>query len=350
MRVLVTGASGFIAAALCRALVEQGHDVVGLTREPKRARALLPSGVRIEPGGIAEPAFIARAAHGCDVLFQTAGITALSAPARVLRWVHVAGTENALRAARHAHVRRFIHLSCADVSLCNEDRMHWDEARVLAHPPVGDFARSKLMAEEIALAASDRELEVTAIRPALLWGPGDVNGLAALAGEARQGGARIYDGGRNILALTHIDNLMQACMTAMTAIDAPSRAYYITDGEFIDAREVLPKLLAAAGLPSKLHDQGLTSALFEARLKAKLGLGAKGADAQLLRRGKSALFDLSRARKDLDYTPRVEFASALAQLRAWIEGEGGIDAVIRRARPAPRASDVDAQVAAAGGD
>jgi nucleoside-diphosphate-sugar epimerase len=310
----------------------------------------LPKEVRLETGSIADPSLVARAAQGCDVLFQTAGITALGAPKRVLRWVHVAGTENVLRAARYARVRRLVHLSCSDVSLCNEDRMHWDEARVLAQPPLGDFARSKLMSEEIALAASDRELEVTALRPALLWGPGNVEGLAGLAREARRGGARIFDGGRNILPLTHIDNLIQACLSAMTATEAPSRAYYITDGEFIDAREALPKLLSAAGLPTKLRDSSLTAALVYAGLQTKLGLGGRGAEEEILRRGRSALFDLSRARKDLDYAPRVELASGVEGLRAWIERQGGIDKVIARARPLATAADVDAQVAAAGGD
>lgn len=350
MRALVTGASGFVGSALCRALARQSHKVKALTRDPARAQPLVGPGVTLLQGGVGHPQEVARAAEDVDVLFHTAGLPPQAAPARVLRWLHVAGAENVLRAARHVGVERVVHLSCADVSLTLEDRMHWNEERVLTRPPIGLFAQTKLTAEELMLAASDDDLEVVALRPAFLWGPGDIDGIARLARATRAGAFRLFDGGRNIVATTHIDNLVQAAIVAAEAEAAPGRAYYITDGEFLEAREFFPRLTAALGLPAPRRDASFLLAWAAASLRALLRRDGGAAQTELLRCSRSALFDLSRAVQDLHYEPAIDLEARMAELQRWLESQGGLDAVVARGRPGPRSEDVDEQVRAAGGD
>ncbi|MET0341423.1 MAG: NAD-dependent epimerase/dehydratase family protein [Polyangiales bacterium] len=350
MRALVVGASGFVASALARSLLEHGHTVVGLSRYPARARARVGERIEVAQGSIASPAEMARAARGCDVVFHAAGVAALDAPPRVLRWVHVAGTENVLKAARHAGVRRVVYGSCADVSLVDEDRMHWDEQRSLPEPPVGPHARTQLMAEELALAASDDTLEVTALRPARLWGPDDVDGIVAFARAVRRGAPTLFSGGRNLIATTHIDNLTRAALSAATASSAPGRAYYVTDGEFMEAHEFHARLTSALLLSAPARNLPLPIALVLARAKDVLAGGRGAARAALLRAGRSALFDVSRAVRDLDYQATVDLDARFAELDEWVAAEGGIEGLEARARPRPGDADVDAQVAAAGGD
>ncbi len=347
MKVLVTGANGFLGGAVGKALLAAGHTVRGLSRDPQ---GVLASGIERHIGGIGDPASISAAATGCDAIVHAAGLTSLRTPERAARWVHIAGTENVLRAARHAKVRRVLHLSCADATLCRQDRMHWGETRVLPQDPVGAFARSKLMAEELALCASDETLEVTALRPALVWGPGDVQGVCALKRESDAGGVFLYSEGRNILATAHIDNVTQAALAALTAADAPGRAYYITDGEFLEARELYTRFLSALGLPVRFREKSLAFAAFRARITQALGFASDPNEAEVLRRGQSALFDLSSAAKDLGYTPSLNFEVLLEGLKAWMAGEGGLEALGPRVRAEARGSDVDAQVLLAGGD
>jgi nucleoside-diphosphate-sugar epimerase len=348
MRVLVTGAGGFVGSALCRALVQAQHQVHALTRDPERTARRIGLPVSMFAGSIGHPQEIARAAKGCEVIFHAAGLPPGPAPARVLRWLHIAGSENVLRAARHEKVARIVHFSASEVSLTQEDRMHWDEKRVLPSAPVGLFAETKLMAEELMLSHSDDSLEVVALRPARVWGPGDVDGVARLAQAAQAGTFRLYNGGRNIVATTYIDNLLRAALSAAEAVNAPAHAYYVTDGEFMEARELFGRLLATLELgPAKSGNYAL--AWLDASLKEKLGDGG-AAMLELLRTGKSALFDLSAAVQDLQYEPRGTFDEKLAALAAWVEAQGGLAQVIAQKRPEASAADVDAQVQAAGGD
>jgi 2-alkyl-3-oxoalkanoate reductase len=351
MRILVTGGSGFMASALCRALARRGDQVVTLSRQPALAALRINSkGVSIVEGSIGDPQEVARAAQGAELVFHAAGIAALDAPTRVLRWVHIAGTENVLRAARHVGVRRVVYTSCADVSLSDEDRMHWDEQRALPRAPIGPHARTKLTAEELALAASDERLQVTALRPAMLWGPDDVDGLAAFLQAARAGTFTLYGGGRNIIATTHIDNFVRAALLAASAEAAPGRAYYVTDGEFLEAREFYERLARALGLAPPKLGGSLALALARARISDLLHASEGAARAAVVRIGRSALFDVSRATLDLGFEAKVDLDARFSELTAWIDALGGVDRLRERARPKPVAADVEAQVQAAGGD
>ena len=339
-----------MGSALCRVLLREGHSVSALTRDPARAGARVGAELRTVAGSVADPASIAEAASGADVIFHAAGIADVDAPERVLRWVHVAGTENVLRAARFAKVRRVVHISCADVSLTHEDRMHWDEKRLLPTLPVGQHARTKLMAEELALAQSDDTLEVVALRPALLWGPDDIDGVSRLVRNVRSGLFTLYGGGRNIVATTHIDNLVKAALLAAGAPEAAARPYYITDGEFLEAREFYTRLFSALGLAPLMLQGSLTYALAKARLRDLIQQNQGATRAVVLQTGKSALFDVSRATFDLGYEAKLDLDARMSETSDWVRAQGGLDRVLLRARARPAVSDVDDQVRAAGGD
>lgn len=166
MKVLVTGASGFLGRHLLDRLQEAGHDVVGLARRPR-------SDDRIVAGDILQPETLTTAIEGCDAVIHAAGgVSHRLEDSDWLHEVHVTGTENVLAAAKAAGIERVVHVSTSGtIAVSTKDRVH-DES---APEPLGiikawPYYRAKLFAEQAALDAG-----AVVINPTLLLGPGDVD-------------------------------------------------------------------------------------------------------------------------------------------------------------------------------
>jgi len=335
----VLGATGFIGGAVTRRLGDA--DVRVLCRDPSKidADAL---GVEVHEGDLGDPKSIAAAAAGCTHVINAAGIVSPRAHARALKWTHVAGTENLINACRHANVQRLVFMSCTDVTLDNHDRVHWGELKPVPGKPFGARAQSLQLAEDLALSASDDQLETVGLRPSWVWGPGDTSRLPGLCAEALSGGIQLVGGGKNYLATTYIDHLVEATLSALTAEDCAGRAFHIMDPVFQDARDYFAALSEALGMPKPRDGKPFAIAWPLARMR--------GGAAELLQRGRSSLFDFSNACGKLDYDPQVSFEQGLSALAAWVQEQGGLEAVAALGKEPPGASAVDRQVAAAGGD
>lgn len=348
MHVVVTGATGFIGGAIARRLLERGDRVSVLVRDPEAdaARALGELGATVARGSILDPNAIAAAAEGADVLVHAAGIASSRASARALRWTMIAGTENVLAAARHAELERVVVISSADVTLSNVDRVHWDEKRDLSEPPTGERARALRLAEEIALTTSDAGLSVCALRPGIVWGPGDLTTLPQLVREARAGGIRMYGDGRNLVATTYVETLADAAIAAAKSPSAASNAYYVGDPEFLELREFLQLLTKALALPPPRS--GPPFALAYPMSLVRGGRGDAPLPEDILRRARSTLFDVQKAIADLDFRATLPVDEGMKRLAAWVEEVGGLDAVVARARPAPDDAAIEREARAAG--
>jgi nucleoside-diphosphate-sugar epimerase len=337
---LVTGATGFVGGALTRRLLrDPSAQTRVLARDDASAKQLANEGARVFRASLGDPNAIAQAAADCDVVFHCAGESSHRASVRALSWINVAGTENVLNAARHAGVRRLVHVSCADVTLVNRDRTSIKESQMLSEDPLDACARTKLLAEELALQASDAELQVCALRPAWVWGPGDRRALPALYDEARRGGVSLCGNGKNFVPTVYIDNLVEALLCASAAPKAPGRMYHVLDGEMLDAREFLGKLCACLGVSSPVS--GVYALAYGAAwLRERSGKpGLSRADVVL--RGRSAIFDGVAAVRDLGYQPSVSVDAGMRALTQWVEQQGGAAALSGIERKP--ASDADAE-------
>jgi nucleoside-diphosphate-sugar epimerase len=336
---LVTGASGFVGGALTRRLVAEGCDV----RAVLRAGAQLPSGAEratVHVASLGDPNALAEAARGVDVLFHCAAENSARAVPSAYPWINVAGTENVLNAARHAGVRRVVHLSCSDATLVNRDRMSWRENQQLAESPLDALSRSKQLAEELALHASDSTLQVCVLRPAWVWGPGDRRSLPALCREAERGGVKLFGRGDNLVPSVYIDNLLDALLLAAHAAAAPGHSYHVLDGEVMNAREFITQLCQSLGLSAP--KTSLYALAYAAAAWRELRGTPGYARADVVRRGRSALFDGLAAARELGYEPRVSVTQGMTQLAAWAKQMGGAQAIARSERTPANASDVSA--------
>jgi nucleoside-diphosphate-sugar epimerase len=327
---LVTGATGFVGAALTARLLRGGHSVRVLRRAAAAVSAADEAGCDVRHASLGDPQALAEAASGVDVLFHCAAENSPRAPAAAYAWINVAATENVLNAARHAGVKRVVHLSCTDAALANRDRLSWKETQQLGEPPLDELCRSKLLAEELALNAHGHGLSVCVVRPAWVWGPGDRRTLPALCREDAQGHVQLCGSGNNLVPTVHIDNLVHALLLAAKSVRAGGHAYHILDGDVLSAREFFGPLCQSLRLKSPAR--GIYAVAYaRAWLRERMGLPGL-ARADVARRGRSALFDGVAAVHDLGYEPQISVERGMAELAAWASQQGGPAAIARTER------------------
>ncbi|HEX7479980.1 MAG TPA: NAD-dependent epimerase/dehydratase family protein [Polyangiales bacterium] len=352
---LVSGATGFVGSALTHRLLQDAaararsgqepHEVRVLARDESAVRRWAGSGALAQIASLADPAAIARAAVGASVIFHCASESSHRASPDALAWINVAATENVLNAARHAGVQRVVQLSCADVTLANRDRMNWNERQTLLGHPLDACARSKLLAEELALGSSDRQLQVTALRPAWVWGPDERRVLPALCAEALAGRVSLCGSGQNLVAAVYIDNLIDALHAAASAPDAPGRSYHVADRDIWTAAELYGQLCDALGLPRPAR--GIYALSYAAAWLRERTHGNGLWRTEVVRRGRGCLLDVQAAARDLGYEPTVSTAQGMQLLAAWAKKIGGPAAIARTARVPAGKAEVEALVQAA---
>src|SRR4051812_31030120 len=167
----VTGATGKVGNAVARALHARGDRVRVLARDTARARDVLPEGIEVAPGDVTDADSVRAAVDGCELVFNAMGI-----PEQWLRdegvfeRVNARGTENVVRAAREAGVRRVVHTSTIDVFHADRGE-RFDETDLARYPKGTAYERSKQHAEELAFAARG-DMDLVVVNPAAIYGPG----------------------------------------------------------------------------------------------------------------------------------------------------------------------------------
>lgn len=175
-RYLVTGATGFLGRHLVRTLLDRGESVTALVRK----KADLPEGVTQAIGDVLEPESIERALAGVEGVFHCAGkVSRKPEDAEALYKLHVDGTKCVIAAMKKRGVPKLVHASTSGTIAVGDDpdRVYTEEDEA----PIGllqrwPYYRSKLFAEQAALAANGDDLTVVSVNPTILFGPGDVNG------------------------------------------------------------------------------------------------------------------------------------------------------------------------------
>ncbi|RME69244.1 MAG: NAD-dependent epimerase/dehydratase family protein [Verrucomicrobia bacterium] len=318
---LVTGASGFLGGAICRRLLAEGRPVRALSRSPMPALEKL--GAETVRADIADTASLAPAMVGVGTVFHVAARVGVWGPKRAFEHTNIDGTLAVLEAARRGGVGRLVFTSSPSVVFNDRDLAGVDESIPLGTDFPAHYPRTKAEAERLALAAHRPDgLRVVALRPHLIFGPGDMNLLPRVVRRARAGRLRIVGTGKNRVDLTYIDNAVDAHLAAERALAAPEsrcggRAYFITNGEPVELWPWINALLARLGIPPVTRHLSLAAARrIGAVCEALWATGLLPGEPPMTRFVASELakdhwFDITAARRDLGYEPRVNMADAL---------------------------------------
>ena len=172
MTALVTGASGFIGGAVARALVAKGVHVRALLRAGATPNIPVPRAVEVVRGDLRDAGSVRAAASGCTAIFHVGGLYSFSAKAAELHATNVGGTRNVLEAARDVGARLVYTSSISTIGGMRDGKIP-DESQEAQGSP-GPYKESKLQAEKLVRAASERGLDAVIVNPTFPIGPGDV--------------------------------------------------------------------------------------------------------------------------------------------------------------------------------
>jgi 2-alkyl-3-oxoalkanoate reductase len=319
---LVTGVSGFVGRRLARALVARGYRVRGLTRRDTGLDDPVNDGIEMVRGDLADPAALERACDGQRLVFHAAGRVSDSGPRQGFVRANVEGTGRLIAACVRTNVERLVHLSSLTVLGLPKDARSIDEATPYATPLSGDhYTATKIGGEQLVRAASEEgRLATTVVRPGAIWGRGDVLIVPRIVRLMRRGLMPVIGDGRNVLGLSHVDNLVEGIILAGRTPCAAGQVYHLTDGEEVTAAEALAQVAGAYGLqPPRTHVPYWAVYSLAVALEA-VARATGGAHAPAITRYGVRLvacdgrYDISKARGQLGYQPQVSFRAGVREL------------------------------------
>jgi nucleoside-diphosphate-sugar epimerase len=323
---LVTGGGGFLGGAIVRRLVERGDDVRTLQRgEYPKLRAL---GVECVRGDIADPEVVDRAVAGCDTVFHVAAKVEMWGPREPFRLANVVGTENVLAAMRRHGVRRLIFTSSPSVVHGGTDIEGADESLPYAEHYEAFYPETKAESERTVLAADGEDLSTVALRPHLIWGPGDTSLVPRIVERAKSGQLKLVGDGDNLVDTVYIDNAVDAHIAAAERLapGAPcaGRAYFISNGDPRPISEIVNGFLAAAGLEPVTRSVPPGVAVVAGHVFETLHRffpspsGPRMTPFLARNLATSHWYDISAAERDLGYEPRVGIDEGMERLGEWL--------------------------------
>lgn len=327
--VLVTGGGGFLGKALVRRLVRPGKRVRSFSRGFYPELASL--GVEQIRGDIADPAAVEAAVSGIDVVFHTAARPGVWGNYESYFAPNVLGTRNIISACLNNNIRALIHTSSPSVVFDGRDMEGVDESAPYPGRFSAHYPETKAIAEKEVRAACKQGLRAVILRPHLIWGPEDNHLVPRILARGRRL-ARIGDGGNRVDTI-YIDNAADAhLLAAGRLLENPGlsgRVYFISQGAPIPLWEMVDAILSAGGLPPVRRMVSRRKAVWlgaslETLYKC-LNLRGEPPMTRFLAEELSTAhwFDITAARKDLGYDPRISTEEGLARLSAWLKKNSG---------------------------
>lgn len=315
MRILVTGATGFLGGALIRSLSREGRAVVGTGRSGAALAELEAEGIPTVAADLSDPSSVAALtlAGPFDAVVHTAALSSPFGPLAGFRAANVTGTAHALAVARACAVRRFVQISSPAVGFAPRDQINLSETAPFPRP-INHYARSKREAEALVLATP--EVGPVILRPRGIYGAGDTALLPRLLKVAKSRPLPMLRGGEAAIDLTHVDDVIAAIRAALSAPEeAEGGIFNISGGEMLSVVDIVEAACERSGFTPQWRPLPWRGAMAVARI-VEFVAGFRGYE-PMITPYSLALFafrqslDLSRAREVLGWQPQISFEEGL---------------------------------------
>ncbi len=329
MKVLVTGGGGFLGSAIVARLRARGDRVTSFSRACYPHLEAL--GCHQIQGDLCEREAVLRAVAGQDAVVHVAALAGVWGPESAYFRANVLGTRHVLEACRAAAVERLVYTSSPSVVFDGTDQAGCDESVPYPAHFLAAYPRTKAQAEREVLAANAVGLATVALRPHLIWGPGDNHLVPRILERGRHGRLRLIGAEDKLVDSVYVDNAADAHLLAIDKLTPGSpcagKAYFITNGEPMTMRALLDGILAAGGLPPVRRRVPAWLAYgVGAVLEACYGLTGCRNEPPLTRFVARQLatahyYSIEAARRDLGYVPEVSVAEGLIRLAQTLQGQ-----------------------------
>ncbi|NCG13390.1 MAG: NAD-dependent epimerase/dehydratase family protein, partial [Planctomycetia bacterium] len=250
MRFMITGAGGFIGGAIAKDLVASGHEIVTFQRGQYPHLDAL-GGTHVV-GDLNNLDLLAESMRGCDGVFHVAALAAISGDPAEFEKANMQGTQNIITACRRENIGRLVFTSSPSVVFSGEDQNGINESTPYPDSYLADYPRTKAIAEKLVLDNCDASLSTIAIRPHLVWGPGDRHLYPRIVDRAKNGKLKLVRRPGMKIDACYIENAVSAHVLAMTQIahnvDCRGKAYFISNDEPIAPEELINQFLECANL------------------------------------------------------------------------------------------------------
>jgi nucleoside-diphosphate-sugar epimerase len=316
MRVLVTGASGLLGREVARLLVRQGHAVTTFQR-----RSSGVDGAVDVRGSVADDDAVRAAVHGAEGIIHLAAKVSFTGRAAEFDEVNVEGTRRLLHAAREAGVRDFVFVSSPSVANSGAAIVGLGAEPADPQRAHGDYSRTKAEAELLALASDEPGFRVAAVRPHIVWGPGDTQLVERVLQRAKRRRLPLLDAGGALIDTTYVDNAASAIVAALHRMDhIHGRALVVSNGEPRPIGELLAGICAAGGVPAPSWAVPGRAARGAGAVVEKLWTWVGRKEEPPMTRflaeqlSTAHWYDQRETRELLDWTPAVSLDEGLARL------------------------------------
>jgi nucleoside-diphosphate-sugar epimerase len=319
MKVLVTGARSLLAGQVVRQLVQRGDEVVVLQRTGSAVADEF--GLAQHLGDVVDADVVAEAMAGVEAVIHAAARVGVVGTRRQFFQTNVVGTRVVLAAAREAGVARFVYVSSPSVAHTGSALAGCGARPAVPRHAKGEYSKSKALAEQETLAADGPAIATLAVRPHLVWGPGDSQLVGRIVERARRGRLALVAGGRPLIDTTYVDNAADALVAAVDRADAGhGRAFIVSNGEPRTYEELITRICLAAGVRPPTRSVPRAAAwLAGAAAETAWKVSGREDDPPMTRfiagqLGTAHWFDLRDTRDVLRWRPAVSLDEGFARL------------------------------------
>ncbi len=320
MKILVTGATGFLGSHLTTALLTQGHQLTLLGRDFTTLQPQLAAGVTLLRVDLRDRTAVMAACADHDLVYHVGALSTAWGRWDDFYQTNVEGTRAVVDGCLQHGVGRLIYVSSPSVIFTGRDHHEIDESCPYPQRFSSAYAATKKLGEDLVNAAYRQGLPTVILRPKAIFGPGDRSLLPRLIERARQRRLPQLGNGYNLVDLTYVDNVVHALLLATKADAAIGKTYFITNGEHCPLWPTIRAVLRKLQLPTALRPIPVGVALLIAHL-LELNARRTGREPLLTRYtvgilARTQTYDISAAQRDLGYQPLVSVAEGLAHTLA----------------------------------